>query len=194
MPGPRRPLDAYSASKLFLSGRLIGVDPGDDENRVSLADGPLNKGILGLKIENIELVDPGGYDQKESFAYFRSRRIILNELHQSRSGRRPCPEWSQYFRRSERIHIRHGNAEAALPRCRSLSKFVRPLNKFSPTVSIVFNNTSGLSKQSSRVPAHRRTASYRTDLPGCLLIEPLYASDGREDRASGKKTAVAACS
>jgi hypothetical protein len=29
------------------------------------------------------------------------------------------------------------------------------------------------------------------DLPGCLLIKPLYAADGREDCARGKKIAVA---
>ena len=29
------------------------------------------------------------------------------------------------------------------PRCRSSSKFVRPLSRFSPPVSIVFDNTSG---------------------------------------------------
>ena len=48
---------------LFGQSR-IRVDPGNGEDRETLIDRPLDKGIFGLKIENVILVDPGRHDQQ----------------------------------------------------------------------------------------------------------------------------------
>ena len=61
---------------------LVGVDPGDDEDRMSAIDGPLDEGVLLAQIEDIELVDPGRDDQERPLEDLLRGGRILDELDQ----------------------------------------------------------------------------------------------------------------
>jgi hypothetical protein len=65
-------------------------------------------------IEDVEFVDPRRNDQQRRFTYLLCHRRVLDELDhfvlENDLARRRC----NIFTEPERIHIRHGNAEAAL--------------------------------------------------------------------------------
>ena len=58
----QRTLDHVVVEALVGEG-AVRVDPGDDENRVSLAHRPLDEGIILAQIQDVELVDPRRHDQ-----------------------------------------------------------------------------------------------------------------------------------
>ncbi len=59
-----------------------GVDPGDDEHRVTLAHRPADERVLRLHVEDVVLVDPGRHDHQRPAVDLLRRRRVLNELHQ----------------------------------------------------------------------------------------------------------------
>jgi hypothetical protein len=59
---------------------LVRIDPGNDEDRVALFDGPFDEGLLRIEIENVELVDPGRHDQQRAFEHGFGRRLVLDDL------------------------------------------------------------------------------------------------------------------
>ena len=50
------------------------------KNGVSLGHRPLDEGLLGVEIEDVELVDPGRHDQKRALEHMFRRGLILDEL------------------------------------------------------------------------------------------------------------------
>src|ERR1700740_1762295 len=100
--------------KVLFSVLLVGIYPGDDEDSMSLIDGPFDERVLRLQIENIELVDPRWHDEEWPPANFSCRRRILDQLHElvlvdDFSGSR-C----DVFAEAESYHVSHRNRKAAI--------------------------------------------------------------------------------
>ena len=55
---------AHVVLEALLGLALVGVDPGDDEHGEALRDRPADEGLLGVEIEDVELVDPRRHDQQ----------------------------------------------------------------------------------------------------------------------------------
>ena len=74
--------DAFLDIGLPVLHRLpvVGIDPGDDEDRVALADQPVDEGFLRLQVENVELVDPGRNDQQRPLEHGLGLRRVLDDL------------------------------------------------------------------------------------------------------------------
>jgi hypothetical protein len=47
---------------------------------MALVNGPLDERLLGVEVENIELVDPGRHDQQRAFENGFGRRLVLDDL------------------------------------------------------------------------------------------------------------------
>jgi hypothetical protein len=60
---------------------FVGIDPGDDEDRVALLGRPLDERVLGLEVQNVELVDPRRHDQQRHLVDLLGRRRVLDQLH-----------------------------------------------------------------------------------------------------------------
>ena len=71
---------AHVVFEAFLRLGLVGVHPRYDEDRMSLCNRPADKGFVGVEIEHIEFVDPGGDDEKWTPDNRLCRRLILDEL------------------------------------------------------------------------------------------------------------------
>ena len=65
---PRRRL-SHVFFKSLVGETLVWVHPRNDENGVSLGHRPLDEGLLGVEIEDVELVDPGRHDQKRALEH-----------------------------------------------------------------------------------------------------------------------------
>ena len=68
--------------KGFLRQPGIGIDPGNDEDRVALVGCPFDEGIRFAQVEDIELVDPGRDDQQGTLEHFFRRGVELQHLHE----------------------------------------------------------------------------------------------------------------
>ena len=66
----------------FLRQLAVGIDPRDDEHGVTLDDQPLDEGILGPQVQDVELVDPGRKDQQRTLVDLRGCRRVLQQLEQ----------------------------------------------------------------------------------------------------------------
>src|SRR5664280_2962993 len=75
---------------------------------------PADERILGLEIEYVEFVDPRRNDQQRDSTYVLCHRRVLNELDHLVLENDLARRRRNIFAEPERIHIRHGDAEAAL--------------------------------------------------------------------------------
>ena len=66
----------------FVVELAVGIDPGDDEHGVALADQPFDEGILRAQIQDVELVDPGRKNQQRPLVDLGGRRRVLQQLEQ----------------------------------------------------------------------------------------------------------------
>ena len=66
----------------LLRERHVGVDPGDHEYGMTLADRPADEAVLRAKVEDVELVDPGRRDQQRPLQHSLGVRGVLDQLHQ----------------------------------------------------------------------------------------------------------------
>ena len=170
----------------------VRIDPRDDEDRVPLFDTPADERVLGLEIEDVEFVDPWRNDQQRRFTYVLCHRRVLDELDHLVLENDLARRRRNIFAEPERIHIRHGNAEATLSALQIIEQIRQPAQQVL---------AAGLNRlrqyfRICRSKIRRRQCidellRIEFDLPGCLFIKPLDAADGREDGASGKKITVA---
>src|SRR3546814_6607859 len=73
----------FPYTTLFRSfQRLVGIDPGDHEDRVALLDGPADEGVLRPQVEDVILVDPRRDDQQRALVDLLGRGRVLDELHE----------------------------------------------------------------------------------------------------------------
>ena len=78
----QREVDAFADIGLPILVRmaLVGIDPGNDEDGVSLLDAPLDEAFLRVEVENVELVDPWRADQKRPLQHGIGCRRILDDF------------------------------------------------------------------------------------------------------------------
>ena len=69
--------------------------------------------FFGLEIEYVEFVDPRRNDQQRGLTYLLCHRCVLNELNHLVLENDLARRGRNIFAEPERIHIRHGDAEAA---------------------------------------------------------------------------------
>src|SRR6476659_11432138 len=93
--------------KAFFGEPLIGIHPGDCEERVALIDRPFYEGILRLQIENIKLVDPRRHDEQGQPSDFLRRWLVLDQLHELVLV--DDFSWSRcdVFAEAESLHVSH---------------------------------------------------------------------------------------
>ncbi len=98
----------------FACQLLIRVHPGDDEYGIALFRQPFDERALGLEVEDIIFVDPGGYEQQRNLMHFFGGGLILNQLHQVVlvNHRTRCRR--DILAQLERFLIRHRDAQLAL--------------------------------------------------------------------------------
>ena len=73
---------AHVIFERLLGEPRVRIDPGDDEDRQTLADAPFDEGLLRRKVEDIIFVDPRRDDQHRALEHRFGRRRVLDQLHQ----------------------------------------------------------------------------------------------------------------
>ena len=61
---------------------LIRVDPGGHEHGEALIDHPFDHRVSGPHVHDVELVDPGRYEQKWPLVHGRCAGFVLDQLQQ----------------------------------------------------------------------------------------------------------------
>ena len=125
---------------------LVGVHPGDHEDRVALVDQPLHHRLLRVEVEHVVLVDPGRHDQQRlarrpsrSSAHTGSAAGCCSARPPRRARRRCCA-------RPRRRPCRSGGSGACPCRARGPASIIfRPRTRLSPFWSTVASSTSGFS-------------------------------------------------
>jgi hypothetical protein len=64
----------------LLGHRLVRVAPADHKSAVALADRITNQRVLGLQIEDVELVDARGHQQERLFIDLWRERLVFDQL------------------------------------------------------------------------------------------------------------------
>ena len=92
---------------------LVRIDPGQDEGGEALVDAELDEAVLGLQVEDVELVDPGRHDHQRPTVRLRGRGRVLDQLHElglehdlARAGRDIAADL-------ERIQVGHPDRQLA---------------------------------------------------------------------------------
>ena len=71
---------AHVVAEALLGVARVGVDPGDHEHGQALRHRPADEALLGVEVEDVELVDPGRHDQERAAQHRLGRRRVLDEL------------------------------------------------------------------------------------------------------------------
>jgi hypothetical protein len=94
---------------------FVGIDPGDDEHRQALRDRPADERLLGIEVENVELVDPRGDNEQRPFMDLGRARLVLDELHQRVAEDHFARCRRHVDAKLERPRVRLANAQVAAP-------------------------------------------------------------------------------
>ena len=97
-----------------LAELLVRVDPRQDEGREALVDAELDEAVLGLQIEDVELVDPGRHDHQRPPVYLLGRRRVLDQLHQVGLEHDLARRRRDVAADLERVEVGHLDREPAL--------------------------------------------------------------------------------
>ena len=66
----------------FLRQRFVGVAPAHHESAVSLCHGVAHEGVVGLQIQDVELVDARRHDEQRLFMHFFRQWFVFEQLEQ----------------------------------------------------------------------------------------------------------------
>ena len=68
--------------EILVGVARVRIDPGNAEHREALRDRPADEALLGVQVENVELVDPRRHDQQRAPIDLLGRRGILQQFDQ----------------------------------------------------------------------------------------------------------------
>ena len=135
---------AHVVFKDLVGEALVRVDPGDDEDGVSLRHRPFDERFFRVEVEDVELVDPGRHDQERALEYLFRGRLVLDELQQlvleddlARRDGEVAPDL-------ELAGVGLPDLEVPPPRLMSSASSCMPRTRFSPSEAKVSRRSSGL--------------------------------------------------
>ena len=107
---------AHVAVEVLVGMAFVGIDPGDDEHGQALRDRPADERLLGIEVENVELVDPRGDNEQRPFMHLGRARLVLDELHQRVAKNHLARRRRHVDAKLERARVRLANPQVAMSR------------------------------------------------------------------------------
>ena len=161
---------AHVVVEVQLGQPLVGVDPGDDEHRVALLGRPLDERVLGLEVEDVELVDPRRHDQQRRVVDLRRRRRVLQQLDQLVLVDDLAGRGRDVLADLEGLEVGHRMCELALAALEVVEQVLQPLHQVLALATRRWpSRPSGWSARSWTAPSRRRTGACRSR-PSCAVL------------------------
>ena len=93
----------------LLGQLVIGVAPADHKRAMALGHGVTNQRVVGLQVQDVELVDAGWHQQEGAFVHLGGERLVFDELEQVILKHHRALGGGNVFAHLEHAFVRHGH-------------------------------------------------------------------------------------
>ena len=172
----------------LFSQPCVRVDPRDDEHRMALANGPLDKGILLPEIEDVVLVDPRRHDQQRAPGDRLGRGVELDQLHQIVAENHLAGADGDVLADLEGVFVGHADIEPSRILIQILKKILQAIEKIlaSGLGRLLQDHRVGGDKIARRQGLDEPTGM-EIDLASRLVVQALDVGDRGLQPARGQK-------